>query len=151
MSVVKTVLCALLMATLAGCTAGAQEAPPAKPAPSAKPAPPAKPSPPAAEAPAEARPAEAPPAAVSEVPKDERPPHATRACKTDADCTLVPKRPCSCPPCGRVLRESLNVTAVERLRERWARRRCRMPACKACEGEWVGTRAVCEAGQCTTK
>lgn len=41
--------------------------------------------------------------------------------------------------------------AVKALQLRWGKRRCRQPACKPCEGQYVGTKAVCEKGQCIVR
>jgi hypothetical protein len=78
------------------------------------------------------------------------PPSPRRACRQDRDCAFW-TRPCSCPPCGKVWREVVNRKELARLQSAWARRRCARPVCDPCEGEYLGTKPICVAGQCTTK
>ncbi len=79
------------------------------------------------------------------------PPNPRLLCKKNQDCMLLPPRPCTCPPCGDVLREAMNKKSAKELMSRWARRRCRKPVCKKCEGRYIGTKAVCIKGQCQTQ
>jgi len=69
-------------------------------------------------------------------------------CAKDADCVaLDAPQPCACPPCGEVLRWSLNRQGAAAHEARWSRRRCRQPECQNCTGSYVGT-ARCVAGRC---
>jgi hypothetical protein len=83
--------------------------------------------------------------------KTKPPPNPKLRCRKNADCVLLPPRPCSCPPCGDVLREAMNKKAAKELLSRWARRRCRKPVCKKCEGRYIGAKAMCIKGQCQTR
>jgi hypothetical protein len=78
------------------------------------------------------------------------PPNPRLACHKDADCAFV-DRPCSCPPCGDTWREVMNTKELAKLRASWAKRRCRQPACEACAGRELGTKAVCVRGQCAAR
>lgn len=71
-----------------------------------------------------------------------------RACRKDGDCVLMPRSPCSCPPCGDVWRLPGNRAALKRWVNRWAVRRCRKPRCKPCKGRFLGREARCIKGQC---
>ena len=79
-------------------------------------------------------------------PKDPR-----RACKKDADCELLPQRPCTCTPCGATWREAVNTQTAKDLQDRWARRRCKAPMCPQCVGRYLGETAVCESGSCVPR
>ena len=74
-----------------------------------------------------------------------------RICRKNSDCVLLPTRPCSCPPCGDQPREAMNRKAAKKLQSAWAKRRCVQPACKPCEGRYVGEKAVCEQRQCVVR
>jgi endonuclease YncB( thermonuclease family) len=75
-----------------------------------------------------------------------------RACRADRDCVLLPLNSmCSCPPCGRVVRQSVNRTTYNAMMVAWARRRCRAPVCPACVPLVVGEKAVCIKGQCEVR
>jgi hypothetical protein len=72
-------------------------------------------------------------------------------CRKDADCvTLDVPQPCACPPCGRVWRWTLNQRGYQDYEDRWSRRRCRMPECESCSGEYVG-QAACVEGRCVVR
>ena len=87
----------------------------------------------------------APETFVKEPPK---PPHQARLdCSKDSDCAFV-SRPCTCPPCGDVWKEVLNRKELAKLESLWARRRCDRSICPTCVGRYLGTKAVCEKGQC---
>ena len=75
-----------------------------------------------------------------------------RRCRVERDCVLLPPRPCTCPPCGDVLREALNVRSAQELQQRWAKRRCTPPEmCTMCVGRYVGSSAACVDGQCVAR
>lgn len=87
--------------------------------------------------------------------KRPRPPkrqwHKDRLCKTNRDCVLMPRWPCSCPPCGDVWREAVNRKTLKRFKMSWARKRCKQPKCRPCKGRYLGTRALCIRKQCTAR
>jgi hypothetical protein len=77
--------------------------------------------------------------------------HASRLdCRKDSDCAFW-TQPCSCPPCGKVWRQVVNRKELARLQSEWARRRCAHPVCESCEGAYLGTKPVCQAGQCAAE
>jgi len=140
--------------------AAAESSPPEAPATPPPPQTPADPSSP--DAPAEPlqtptdppppdAPAEPAPQTAPAKPSTTSPVAASRTCRRDNDCELLPPRPCSCPPCGDVLREAVNHEHADELRSRWARKRCRQPECSPCEGRFIGARATCDAGECVTR
>lgn len=75
-------------------------------------------------------------------------------CRADDDCVpLDAPQPCSCPPCGKVWRWTLNQRGHAEYQDRWSRRRCRMPECETCPGgtgEYVG-QAACVEGRCVVR
>ncbi len=74
-----------------------------------------------------------------------------RLCRRNRDCVLMPSWPCDCPPCGDVWREAVNRKALKRFKMSWARKRCKKPKCRKCEGRYLGTRALCIKKQCTVR
>jgi hypothetical protein len=84
--------------------------------------------------------------APPKLPRDSR-----RACHKDADCVLVPQRPCMCPECGTAWREVLNRSEVDKMQAIWAKRRCVQRPCPRCESRLLGTKAVCRTGQCVVE
>lgn len=76
---------------------------------------------------------------------------AVDCCRKDADCvTIDAPQPCACPPCGKVWRWTLNERGHADYQDRWSRRRCRMPECQSCSGEYVG-QAACLEGRCVVR
>ncbi len=82
-------------------------------------------------------------------PKRER--DADNACQADADCEVAPLGHCRCPPVGYQWHYALNRPAAERIRNLWARRKCRQPVCPGCPGRHLGEEVKCVAGQCVVR
>jgi hypothetical protein len=84
-----------------------------------------------------------------------------RRCEADEDCVFRPSPPCSCRPCGRSWRRSINRITVKRWRKRWRRQRrwrCRRwrrrrRRCPKCNEPLVrlGKQALCLDGQCSVR
>lgn len=72
------------------------------------------------------------------------------ACKTDSDCEFF-DQPCSCPPCEPTWRNVYNRKKVQQLKASWARKRCMREPCPKCADKWLGSKAVCERGQCEAR
>jgi hypothetical protein len=85
-----------------------------------------------------------------------RPPSASRRCKRDKDCVIA-YRPCGygrTASCTTRWKQAVNVAADRRFRKTWS---IKVPACsrrrcpKGAKGRWLGTKAVCVAGQCSIR
>jgi hypothetical protein len=76
------------------------------------------------------------------------PPAPRRACTTDADCTLAPMTPCTCPGCGAVWRTPVRKDVARRMEANFARVTCGGVGCPACAWHEAGTKAVCVERQC---
>lgn len=84
-----------------------------------------------------------------------------RNCESDADCVRRPRRPCTCKPCGRTWRRSINQETADKWRKRWRkqrrrlRKRCRrvLKRCKPCTEPTalVGEQLLCIEGQCSVR
>ena len=91
------------------------------------------------------------PAGDSSVKSPPKPVHQARLdCSKDGDCAFV-SRPCTCSPCGEVWKEVLNRKELAKLESMWARQRCDRLICPTCVGSYLGTKAVCEKGQCAAR
>jgi hypothetical protein len=88
-------------------------------------------------------------------PPPKRPRSKDRTCKSDRDC-VVEWDPCGyrIPPCGLAWKRAVNREADRRKRARWANKKpaCdkRVP-CRRHPSRWLGSRAVCEEGQCSIR
>lgn len=88
-------------------------------------------------------------------PLPEEPRSASRFCKQDSDCDLLPDDCVHCPPCQPVWRTAANHAAVQRATSR--QRNCAPKACPRCflpggrPTGYVGNRAVCDEGQCSVR
>jgi hypothetical protein len=72
-------------------------------------------------------------------------------CTHDEDCVLVVVVPCSCGPCGDVVHPTLNRKTYEERLRYWSIEMCAPRSCDPCQGNYLGTRAVCEKGHCTAR
>lgn len=54
-------------------------------------------------------------------------------CRRNSDCVIHPRSPCQCPQCGEPRHTAINKDELRRIRNRWARMRCRMPRCPRCK------------------
>lgn len=72
-------------------------------------------------------------------------------CTRNKDCvTLDRATPCSCGPCGKVRRWTLNQRGYREYNQAWARKRCVKRRCEPCDGQYVG-KAVCLEGKCMVR
>jgi hypothetical protein len=70
------------------------------------------------------------------------------ACRKDSDCVLLPEDPCSCPPCGRIQRQSVNRASYKKWIRRVRRQSCRPRQCPICSVTYLCGEAVCRQGAC---
>ena len=73
-----------------------------------------------------------------------------RACKSDADCVLVPPPLCQCS-CDKRWRRAHNLKAHKRWKKDHALRDGKCICKKQCRPRWKGSRAVCVRGQCAVR
>lgn len=85
-----------------------------------------------------------------------------RACRTGADCALVPDDCTKCPPCEATWRQAANRSTVDQIVESRRAVECPPIACMQCRaiprpghpprrGGYIGTSVDCIAGQCVSK
>jgi len=90
---------------------------------------------------------------VQPQPPPQRASSKARACKRDGDCVFEPRSGCGCPPCGPTWRTAANRKHAAWLRREYARESCPRHKCAKCSRplRWLGSRTVCQRGQCAVR